>query len=37
MPDNRQITLRISDIGGHELGGNMLDKYLFAADVMNIL
>lgn len=33
LPMKQEITLRISDVGGTELKGTMLDKYLFNANV----
>lgn len=35
LPKKQEITLRITDIGGLELRGSMLDKYLFKSDVRN--
>lgn len=32
-----ETTLKISDVGGQELNGNMIDKYLFDADVCYII
>ncbi|GLV43217.1 Rab10 [Carabus blaptoides fortunei] len=33
LPAGKEIVLKISDIGGLELSGNMLDKYLFNSNV----
>lgn len=32
LPDKREVTLKISDVGGLELNGAMLDKYLFKSN-----
>nr|CAD7402333.1 unnamed protein product [Timema cristinae]CAD7424392.1 unnamed protein product [Timema monikensis] len=34
LPGGRNITLQIWDIGGQALSGNMLDKYVFGANVV---
>lgn len=33
LPEKREVTLKITDIGGLELNGAMLDKYLFNSNV----
>lgn len=33
FPEKREVTLKITDIGGLELNGTMLDKYLFNSNV----
>lgn len=33
LSGQNETVLKISDIGGQELSGNMIDKYLFDADV----
>lgn len=33
LPERREIMLKITDIGGLELNGSMLDKYLFNSNV----
>lgn len=33
LPGKREVTLRITDIGGTQLKGNMLDKYIFNTNV----
>lgn len=32
LTENKNVTLKIWDIGGQTLGGNMLDKYIYGAD-----
>lgn len=32
VTENKNVTLKIWDIGGQTLGGNMLDKYIYGAD-----
>lgn len=33
LPEQKEVTLKITDIGGLELNGSMLDKYLFNSNV----
>lgn len=33
LPEKRDVILRFTDIGGTQLKGNMLDKYLFNTNV----
>lgn len=35
LPGPTHVVLSVHDIGGQTLGGAMLDKYLYGADVIN--
>ena len=37
LPGPTNVVLAVHDIGGQTLGGEMLDKYLYGADVSFIL
>ena len=37
LPGPTQVALSVHDIGGQTLGGAMLDKYLYGADVTKML
>lgn len=37
MPGNMVVTLQVWDIGGQQLGGNMLDTYLYGANVVCLI
>lgn len=34
LPSKREITIRITDVGGSELKGTMLDKYLYNTNII---
>ena len=35
LPGPHNVVLSVHDIGGQTLGGDMLDKYLYGADVIS--
>ncbi len=37
LPGPTHVVLSVHDIGGQTLGGEMLDKYLYGADVLNLI